>query len=135
MKKQELLIIHNHLDYYYWCRHLLLDLSIIMSNTVGVTDETRTTYHSQSPRLLLLMSPSLGAAEETWTTYHSQSPRLLLLMSPSLGVAEETGTTYHSQPPRLLLLMSPSFIRLLYNYEYHSGCNWRNRNYLSFTIT
>jgi hypothetical protein len=29
------------------------------------------------------MSPSLGVAEETWTTYHSQSPRLLLLMSPS----------------------------------------------------
>jgi hypothetical protein len=48
------------------------------------------------------MSPSLGVAEATGTTYHSQSPRLLLLMSPSLGVAEETGTTYHSQSPRLL---------------------------------
>jgi hypothetical protein len=29
-----------------------------MSITVGVTEETGTTYHSQSPRLLLLMSPS-----------------------------------------------------------------------------
>ena len=63
------------------------------------------------------MSPSLSVAEETGTTYHSQSPRLLLLMSPSLGVAEERRTTYHSQSPRLLLLMSPSFIRLNYNYE------------------
>ena len=63
------------------------------------------------------MSPSLGVAEERRTTYHSQSPRLLLLMSPSLGVAEERRTTYHSQSPRLLLLMSPSFIRLNYNYE------------------
>ena len=59
----------------------------------------------------------MGVAEETWTTYHSQSPRLLLLMSPSMGVAEETGTTYHSQPPRLVLLMSPSISRLIYNYE------------------
>ena len=59
----------------------------------------------------------MGVAEETGTTYHSQSLRLLLLMSPSLGVAEETGTTYHSQSPRLVLLMSPSFIRLSYNHE------------------
>jgi hypothetical protein len=63
------------------------------------------------------MSNTVGVAEETGTTYHSQSPRLLLLMSPSLGVAEETGTTYQTQSPRLLLLMSPTFIRLNYNYE------------------
>jgi hypothetical protein len=36
-----------------------------VSNTMGVLEGARTTYHSQSPRLLLLMSPSLGAAEET----------------------------------------------------------------------
>jgi len=29
-----------------------------MSYTVGVSEGTRTTYHSQAPRLLLLMSPS-----------------------------------------------------------------------------
>jgi hypothetical protein len=29
------------------------------------------------------MSPSLGVAEETGTTYQTQSPRLLLLMSPT----------------------------------------------------
>jgi len=66
---------------------------------MGVLVGTRTTYHSQTPRLLLLMSQSFIRFN---------------YISSTMDVSEGTTNTYHSQVPRLLLLMSPSFIRVNY---------------------
>jgi hypothetical protein len=53
-----------------------------VSNTMGVLEGARTTYHSQSPRLLLLMSPSFFRVK---------------YISNTMGVLVEAGTTFHSQ--------------------------------------